>query len=50
MASNPLDIDGPDFDCEAFLSKVLKEKSLTELMDCEHEMVQQVKIFPDSNV
>lgn len=40
---NPLNIDGPNFDCEAYLVQLLKEKNLAELMDAEHEVVAEVK-------
>lgn len=41
--ADPCDINGAHFQPDVFLTKVIKEKSLTELMDKEHEMVKQIK-------
>ena len=43
-ASNPLNIDGSNFDPDAYVSKVLKEKSLREVMDYEHKVVKEVML------
>jgi len=37
------DINGPSFEPDAYLSRLIKERSLTELMDKETEMVQHIK-------
>ncbi|KRY48858.1 Vacuolar protein sorting-associated protein 51 -like protein [Trichinella britovi] len=43
--TNPLDIDGLDFDNEIYLRKLLKEKNLQELMDEEHSLTQAVRVL-----
>jgi hypothetical protein len=40
---DPYDINGAHFKAEQFLSKLLQEKSLTELMDKESEMVKHIR-------
>ncbi|KAL5021768.1 hypothetical protein ScPMuIL_000923 [Solemya velum] len=40
---DPSDINGAHFKPNYFLSKLIKEKSLTELMDKENEMVKQIR-------
>lgn len=40
---DPCDINGAHFDPEMFLSKLIKEKSLTELMDEEAKTVTQIR-------
>ncbi len=42
MANGSLDVDGADFDCDAYLSHLLQRKSLDQLVQIEHEMVQNV--------
>lgn len=37
------DINGPNFEPDAYLNRLIKERSLTELMDKEAEMVQHIK-------
>ena len=37
------DINGPSFEPDAYLNRLIKERSLTELMDKEAEMVQHIK-------
>jgi len=37
------DINGPQFEPDVYLSRLIKERSLTELMDKEAEMVQHIK-------
>ncbi|XP_042295541.1 LOW QUALITY PROTEIN: vacuolar protein sorting-associated protein 51 homolog [Sceloporus undulatus] len=39
----PTDINGPHFDPEAFLTKLRKECPLAQLMDCETDMVRQIR-------
>ncbi|KAJ7307501.1 hypothetical protein JRQ81_009524 [Phrynocephalus forsythii] len=39
----PTDINGPHFDPEAFLTKLRKECPLAQLMDCETDMVKQIR-------
>ncbi|XP_064631318.1 vacuolar protein sorting-associated protein 51 homolog isoform X2 [Lineus longissimus] len=40
---DPYDINGAHFKAEQFLTKLLQEKSLTELMDKESEMVKHIR-------
>ncbi|ESN93839.1 hypothetical protein HELRODRAFT_193892 [Helobdella robusta] len=40
---SPCDINGSNFDPEMYLDKLLKEKTLTELVDKEHEMVRMIR-------
>ena len=40
---DPCDINGAHFKPDIFLTKLLKERSLTELMDKETEMVRHIK-------
>lgn len=40
---DPSDINGAHFKPDYFLIKLIKEKSLTELMDKESEMVRQIR-------
>lgn len=40
---DPCDIDGAHFNPEMYLGKLIQEKSLTELMDQESEMVRQIR-------
>lgn len=40
---DPSDINGAHFKPNYFLNKLIKEKSLTELMDKENEMVKQIR-------
>lgn len=40
---DPCDIDGAHFKPEIYLSKLIQEKSLTELMDKESEMLRQIR-------
>lgn len=40
---DPCDINGAHFDPDMFLSKLIKEKSLTELMDEEAKTVTQIR-------
>ncbi|KYO33754.1 vacuolar sorting-associated protein 51-like protein [Alligator mississippiensis] len=42
-AGGPTDINGPRFDPEAFLTKLQKECPLAQLMDCETDMVKQIR-------
>lgn len=42
-ASGPCDINGANFDPDIYLTKLLKERTLTELMDKEQEMVKHIK-------
>ena len=37
------DINGPSFEPDVYLNRLIKERSLTELMDKEAEMVQNIK-------
>jgi len=37
------DINGPSFEPDVYLNRLIKERSLTELMDKEAEMVQHIK-------
>uniref|UniRef100_A0A670JJR3 Vacuolar protein sorting-associated protein 51 homolog n=1 Tax=Podarcis muralis TaxID=64176 RepID=A0A670JJR3_PODMU len=39
----PTDINGPHFDPEVFLTKLRKECPLAQLMDCETDMVKQIR-------
>ncbi|KAL8183930.1 UNVERIFIED_CONTAM: Vacuolar protein sorting-associated protein 51 [Gekko kuhli] len=39
----PIDINGPHFDPEVFLTKLRKECPLAQLMDCETDMVKQIR-------
>ncbi|XP_032089997.1 vacuolar protein sorting-associated protein 51 homolog [Thamnophis elegans] len=39
----PIDINGPHFDPEAYLTKLRKECPLAHLMDCETDMVKQIR-------
>ena len=43
IQSGPCDINGPSFEPDVYLNKLLKEQSLTELMDKEQEMVKHIK-------
>ena len=47
--ADPYDINGPHFKPDAYLSKLLKERSLTELMDKESEMDRHIRSL-DSNM
>ena len=40
---DPIDINGAHFKPDVYLNKLLKEKSLTDLMDKETEMVRHIK-------
>ncbi len=40
---DPLDINGSTFNPDVYLTKLLKERSLTELMDKETEMVHHIR-------
>ena len=40
---DPCDIDGAHFNPDMYLSKLIQEKSLTELMDKESEMLRQIR-------
>ena len=40
---DPCDIDGAHFKPDMFLGKLIREKSLTELMDKESEMLRQIR-------
>lgn len=40
---DPTDIDGAHFSPESFLGKLRKELSLSQLMDCETDMVKQIR-------
>ena len=42
-ATDPCNINGAHFEPDVYLSKLLKERSLTELMDKETEMVRHIK-------
>jgi len=42
-AAGPCDINGANFEPDVYLAKLLKERSLTELMDKETEMVRNIK-------
>lgn len=44
-ASGPCDINGAAFEPDVYLSRLLKERSLTELMDKESEMVKHIKLL-----
>ena len=48
-AADQYDINGPRFKPDAYLSKLLKERSLTELMDKETEMDRHIRSL-DSNM
>ncbi|XP_066466524.1 vacuolar protein sorting-associated protein 51 homolog [Tiliqua scincoides] len=39
----PTDVNGPHFDPEVFLAKLRKECPLAQLMDCETDMVKQIR-------
>ncbi|XP_053133876.1 vacuolar protein sorting-associated protein 51 homolog isoform X2 [Hemicordylus capensis] len=39
----PTDLNGPHFDPEVFLTKLRKECPLAQLMDCETDMVKQIR-------
>ncbi|KAM3824612.1 vacuolar protein sorting-associated protein 51 homolog isoform 1-T1 [Vipera latastei] len=39
----PTDINGPHFDPEVYLTKLRKECPLAQLMDCEKDMVKQIR-------
>ena len=41
VSTDPCNLDSPAFSPELYLNKIMKEKSLTELMDTEHEMVRR---------
>lgn len=41
LNSDPTDINGANFDPQIYLSKVMKEKRLNELIDKEAEMVKR---------
>ena len=41
VPNDPCNLDSPAFSPELYLNKIMKEKSLTELMDTEHEMVRR---------
>ncbi|XP_071827311.1 vacuolar protein sorting-associated protein 51 homolog isoform X2 [Apostichopus japonicus] len=43
LNSDPTDINGANFDPQIYLSKVMKEKRLNELIDKEAEMVKQIR-------
>jgi hypothetical protein len=40
--NHPLNLDAADFDCEAYLSHLIKKKSLQKLLDVEDTMVHEV--------
>lgn len=40
---DPCDINGAHFKPDVYLGKLIREKSLTELMDKESEMLRQIK-------
>ncbi|XP_063717211.1 vacuolar protein sorting-associated protein 51 homolog [Symsagittifera roscoffensis] len=42
---DPCDLDSSAFSPDLYLNKIKKEKSLTELMDTEHEMVRQIRLL-----
>ncbi|KAI8789689.1 vacuolar protein sorting-associated protein 51 [Biomphalaria glabrata] len=42
-AGNPCNIDGAHFQPETYLSKLIQEKSLTDLMDEEQKMVREIR-------
>jgi len=42
-AAGSCDINGPSFEPDVYLNRLIKERSLTELMDKEAEMVQHIK-------
>lgn len=42
---NPIDINSAEFDCEAYLSDLLKKKSLDELVAVEETMVHNVSSY-----
>lgn len=44
-AGGPCDINGTSFEKDVYLNKLLHEKSLTELMDKETEMVRNIKML-----
>ncbi|XP_033098791.1 vacuolar protein sorting-associated protein 51 homolog [Anneissia japonica] len=41
--SNPIDINGAQFDPQVYLSRLMKEKRLNELIDRESDMVKQIR-------
>ncbi|XP_067328690.1 vacuolar protein sorting-associated protein 51 homolog [Anolis sagrei] len=43
LEGGPTDINGPHFDPEAFLTKLRRECPLSQLMDCETDMVKQIR-------
>ena len=43
VATDPCNINGAHFEPEVYLGKLLKERSLAELMDKETEMVRHIK-------
>ncbi|KAI0211196.1 hypothetical protein LSAT2_003991 [Lamellibrachia satsuma] len=43
LTSTPCDLNGVNFEPDTYLGKLLKERSLTELMDKESEMVRDIK-------
>ncbi|XP_023319685.1 vacuolar protein sorting-associated protein 51 homolog [Eurytemora carolleeae] len=43
IQTNPLDINGPGFDPDLFVNKLVKEASLSQLMNQEKEIVSQIK-------
>ena len=42
-AAGSCDINAPSFEPDVYLNRLIKERSLTELMDKEAEMVQHIK-------
>ncbi|XP_033633554.1 vacuolar protein sorting-associated protein 51 homolog [Asterias rubens] len=42
-SASPIDIDGAHFDSEIYLTKLMREKRLTELVDQEVDMVKQIR-------
>ena len=40
-SASPIDIDGAHFDSEIYLTKLMREKRLTELVDQEVDMVKR---------
>ena len=43
LRSTPCDLNGVNFEPDTYLGKLLKERTLTELMDKETEMVRDIK-------
>uniref|UniRef100_A0A914X9U5 Vacuolar protein sorting-associated protein 51 homolog n=1 Tax=Plectus sambesii TaxID=2011161 RepID=A0A914X9U5_9BILA len=41
--NHPLNLDAADFDCETYLSHLIKKKSLQKLLEVEDTMVQEVR-------